>query len=130
MKEKMTNAITKMTTGKGFIITSVVLSLLFIIFALPVFAAPTENGAKNAVGVLTGYVLKIFQYVGVLLLIWAIAQLVLAFKNEDADSKSRAMMMLLVAVLLCVIKPIAQQVINALGLSNEVSLGTDGNSFI
>lgn len=37
-------------------------------------------------------VYKIFKYIGFILVIWGVGQLILAFKNEDSDSKSRAIM--------------------------------------
>ena len=58
------------------------------------------SGAKGLVTNLLGYVFAIFKYIGWLLLAWGVGQLVLAFKNEDADSKSRAMMLLVVAIIL------------------------------
>ena len=45
-------------------------------------------------------IVMIFRYIGILLLAWSIGMLVLAFKNEDADSKSRAMMLLVVSIIL------------------------------
>lgn len=45
-------------------------------------------------------VCDIFFYIGLLLLAWSIGMLVLAFKNEDADSKSRSMMLLVVSCVL------------------------------
>ena len=45
-------------------------------------------------------IVMIFRYIGILLLAWSIGMLVLAFKNEDADSKSRAMMLLVVSIVL------------------------------
>lgn len=60
---------------------------------------------------------KIFMYIGVLLAAWSVGMLVLAFKNEDADSKSRAMMMLVVSAALIGIKPL----IDGLGLMNYIS---------
>lgn len=58
------------------------------------FAAPSASAggasAKTLVQNLLGYVFAIFKYIGWLLLAWGVGQLVLAFKNEDADSKSRA----------------------------------------
>lgn len=75
--------------------------------AMPVvFASGAGTGSKvaeNLVKNLLGYVFAIFKYIGWLLLAWGIGQLILAFKNEDADSKSRAMMLLVVAVILTVI---------------------------
>lgn len=43
---------------------------------------------------------EIFKYVGLVLAIWGVGQLVLAFKNEDADSKSRAIMCIVSGVVL------------------------------
>lgn len=77
------------------------------LIALPVGAAD----ASDIVAKMIGYVLQIFQYIGFLLLAWGIAQLVLAFKNEDADSKSRAMMVLVTAIILTTIKPIIKAII-------------------
>lgn len=42
----------------------------------------------------------IFTAVGIILGVYSIGQLVLAFKNEDADSKSRASTLLVVAIIL------------------------------
>ena len=61
---------------------------------------------------LVDIVFQIFFYIGVLLLAWSIGMLVLAFKNEDADSKSRAMMLLVVSCVLMGIKTL----FNALGI--------------
>ena len=55
-----------------------------------------DTTVKNLITV----ILKIFFYIGMLLLVWSVGMLVLAFKNEDADSKSRAMMMLVVSIVL------------------------------
>ena len=68
--------------------------------AAVVGTATTAFAAETLVTNLLGYVFAIFKYIGWLLLAWGIGQLVLAFKNEDADSKSRAMMLLVVAIIL------------------------------
>lgn len=59
---------------------------------------------------LIGTVCQIFFYIGAILLVWSIGQLVLAFKNEDADSKSRAIMVLVCSLLLMSVKTIYNQV--------------------
>ena len=69
--------------------------------------------AQKLVQNLLGYVFAIFKYIGWLLLAWGVGQLVLAFKNEDADSKSRAMMLVVVAIILTTISSI----FNGLGIS-------------
>ena len=60
---------------------------------------------------LLGVILQVFFYIGILLLAWGVGMLVLAFKNEDADSKSRAMMLLVVAIALIGLKPLLQAVL-------------------
>lgn len=51
--------------------------------------ADTTTGVMNKIKDL---VYKIFKYIGFILVIWGVGQLILAFKNEDSDSKSRAIM--------------------------------------
>lgn len=79
------------------------------------------TSAKTLVTNMLGYVFAIFKYIGWLLLAWGIGQLVLAFKNEDADSKSRAMMLIVVAIILTVIGTI----FNGLGLGVTASTNKD-----
>lgn len=83
------------------------------------FAFASGTSAKTLVTNMLGYVFAIFKYIGWLLLAWGIGQLVLAFKNEDADSKSRAMMLIVVAIILTVIGTIFN------GLSLGVSADTN-----
>lgn len=84
------------------------------------FAA--AGSAQTLVQNLLGYVFAIFKYIGWLLLAWGVGQLVLAFKNEDADSKSRAMMLIVVAIILTSIGTIFNGV-----MSGQVSAATDVN---
>lgn len=88
--------------------------------------ALAAGGADAMFGTLIGYVCKIFFYIGTILLVWAVGQLVLAFKNEDADSKSRAVMVLVCAVLLMSIGAIYDNVSKnmegAIGRDTSVSL--------
>lgn len=83
------------------------------------FAFASSTTAKGLVQGMLGYVFTIFKYIGWLLLAWGIGQLVLAFKNEDADSKSRAMMLIVVAIILTVIGTIFN------GLNMGVSADTN-----
>ena len=69
-----------------------------------------------------GLVCQIFLYIGILLLAWSVGMLVLAFKNEDADSKSRAMMMMVVAAALIGFKTFLTAILKAAGTS--VTIGT------
>ena len=55
------------------------------------------NDASTA---LVGTCLNIFNIIGSILMIWAIGQLIMAFKNEDADGKGRALMIMVTSTLL------------------------------
>lgn len=81
---------------------------------LPVFAT---TAAGTIVGKIIDIVLGLFMLIGVILLVWAVGQLVLAFKNEDADSKSKAIMLLVVSCVLIGMKT----VVNTLGLKSYIS---------
>lgn len=86
--------------------------------AVPVLAA---GQLDTIFGNLIALICKVFFYIGAILLAWAIGQLVLAFKNEDADSKSRAVMVLVCAIMLLSISTIYSVVTN--GLDNRIEPG-------
>ena len=63
-----------------------------------------EDPAKKAILAVIDVVYKIFTYIGIILALWGVGSLVMAFKNEDADSKSRAIMCLIVGISLVSLK--------------------------
>ena len=73
-------------------------------------AAADEADAENAVKGIIDVMLDIFKYIGIILLVWGIGQLVLAFRNEDADSKTRAVMLLVAAAALLTLPWLLSQV--------------------
>lgn len=82
--------------------------VVMMALACPVMLAATgfdTSSADAIVGNILEFVFQIFRYIGVILLAWSVGQLVLAFKNEDADSKSRAVMLLIVSIVLIGIGP-------------------------
>lgn len=80
-------------------------------------AVANAGDASNLVGNLLGYVFGIFFFIGVLLLAWGIGQLVLAFKNEDGDSKSRAIMLIIASIVLMSVGGIVTGVLSGKGIS-------------
>lgn len=78
-------------------------------------AAAGGTGAAGMVSTLLGYIFGIFQYIGILLLAWGVGQLVLAFRNEDGDSKSRAIMLILSSIVLMSIGTIVSGLVNGQG---------------
>lgn len=79
---------------------------LFALTPLYAYAIPREVNVESLFDNLILTVCDIFRMIGTILLVWALGQLVMAFRNEDADSKSRAMMVLVCAILLLSVKTI------------------------
>lgn len=77
-----------------------------------VYAA--SDKAEAAIKEIIKIVFKIFKYIGLVLAIWGVGALVMAFKNEDADSKSRAIMSLVVGVCLVALEALFGDWINSL----------------
>lgn len=85
---------------------------------MPTVMASGDLGgeANEMVLNLVNVICTIFRYIGILLLVWAIGMLVLAFKNEDANSKTRSMMLLVVSIVLIAIKSIVMLIIPTLAV--------------
>ena len=88
--------------------------------------AHADGGAADMVSTLLGYIFGIFQYIGILLLAWGVGQLVLAFKNEDGDSKSRAIMLILSSIVLMSIGTIVKGLIPS---STGVNISGEATTF-
>lgn len=88
------------------------------------FAAPTAGSttAKDLISKVLGIICDIFLGIGVLLLAWSVGMLFLAFKNDDADSKSRAMMMI-VSIVLIAFKTILGGVLKSAGTGFTIGEG-------
>ena len=115
MKQSMTATIAgKLSPKKAIACTYLCMSAMSMnVFASGTVSVTTGDvDANDMMNKVVTLLLTMMRFVGVLLLIWSIFQLVSAFKNEDADSKSRAMMMVMVGVILIGIK----SVIRTLGI--------------
>lgn len=88
------------------------------------FAAPAgSTTAKDLISKVLGIICDIFLGIGVLLLAWSVGMLFLAFKNDDADSKSRAMMMMIVSIVLIAFKTILGGVLKSAGTGFTIGEG-------
>ena len=101
MKNKFSNISSR--TKKEFAALATVAS------AMPM--AVYADKADTLVNEIVSIICKIFRYIGILLLAWSIGMIVLAFKNEDADSKSRGMMLAFVSCVLIAIEPIITAIV-------------------
>ena len=114
MKEYFSKAKNKVTSVASRCKREAVALTAVAASAMPMTVSAANGGAL--MGKLLDVVTMIFRYIGILLLAWSIGMLVLAFKNEDADSKSRAMMLLVVSIILIGIDGI----LNLVGVRNLI----------
>lgn len=110
--KKPINKVKTLCTAASAAVVCGAMSPMVLATSRPTTGNNTTVDPRDVVTDLVEIVFDIFFYIGVLLLAWAIGMLVLAFKNEDADSKSRAMMLLVVACVLMGIRTL----FNALGI--------------
>ena len=108
VKNKLYSASTKMKeflSSNRFVLAgqkALIGAGFFALTPLYAFADLPTIEAGNMMTNLIAIVCDIFRMIG------AIGQLVMAFRNEDADSKSRAMMVLVCAILLISVKTVYQ----------------------
>lgn len=87
------------------------------------FADDTNTLGNNVINAVLNVVFNMSMWIGIILLAWSVVMLVLALKNEDADSKSRAIMLIAVSIALIGIKPVVSGILNVAGF--EVAGGDD-----
>lgn len=74
--------------------------MLLTVTMLTINPAFADASISSIVSQMIEIIAQIFVAVGVILAVYSVGQLIMAFKNEDADSKSRASTMLVVAIVL------------------------------
>lgn len=98
----MNLTMTKHGIGKKQMITiAVVVALCTVLFTIsPAFAVDTPRELTAILEDMLDYVGIIFRAVGIILAIYAVGQMVLAFKDENPDAKSKSASILVVGILL------------------------------
>ena len=86
---------------------------------MPVFCALNPDGSdiETIIGSILGIILTIAMYVGVVLLTYAVFQLVMSFKNDDAEGKSRATQLLVVSAVLIGLKKLMSVLLSKIGIT-------------
>lgn len=86
---------------------------------MPVFCALNPDGIdiETIIGSILGIILTIAMYVGVVLLTYAVFQLVMSFKNDDAEGKSRATQLLVVSAVLIGLKKLMSVLLSKIGIT-------------
>lgn len=113
MKDKMKGLLMNPEKKQRAAVTAATALGTIGVFAPFAFASGSTKQMDDVFKQVLEIVFKIFQYIGALLGIWGVAMLILAFKNEDPDSKQRGIMMMVAAIGLLSIRPIANAIINA-----------------
>lgn len=77
-------------------------TMMVMFTTVPAYASEVEGSdeVREILTQMVNIVGMIFTAVGIILAVYSVGQLVLAFKNEDADSKSRASTLLIVSIIL------------------------------
>lgn len=81
--------------------------------AMPTAFATGDKTGDAVVNAILDVILKMAFYIGIILLAWSVVMLVLALKNEDADSKSRAIMLIAVSIALIGVGGLLKPVLKA-----------------
>lgn len=114
---KLTGVNSSQRKTRLFVTSIMLCSMVMLTLLCPAFAATaykaTVSGLLNSMIEIIG---TIFVAVGVILAVYAVGMLIMAFKNEDADSKSRASTLLVVAIILIAFPSI----INTLNLTANI----------
>lgn len=86
---------------------------------MPVFCALNPDGIdiETIIGSILGIILTIAMYVGIVLLTYAVFQLVMSFKNDDAEGKSRATQLLVVSAVLIGLKKLMSVLLSKIGIT-------------
>lgn len=80
------------------------------------FASGSDTGNK-VVNAVLDVVFDMAFYIGIILLAWSVVMLILALKNEDADSKSRAIMLVAVSIALVGVGTLLRPILQAAGFT-------------
>lgn len=97
---------------KAMLIPACIILVLACTMSVVMADEVTPEGILQA---LLDVIFTIASYIGILLLAWGGVMLILAIRNEDADSKSRAVMLIVVAIALICLGTVFSGVMEAVG---------------
>lgn len=95
------NCISKYISKKNLII----LSCIMLLFPVMTMCAPTTDQVMTGV---INIIFEVAKYVGIVLAVSGIFQLILAYKDDNADGQSRAVRLVVVALVLLGLKTLVQ----------------------
>ena len=66
------------------------------------------NGLSGLIGNIVAIILAMFRWVGIVLLVWGVAQFIMAIKRTDAESKSDAIQTIICSIVLISLKSVIE----------------------
>lgn len=76
----------------------------------PKIEVNTNANAADIMGKVVGLIFSIFQLVGLLLSVWGLSQIIMGFKDDNPDSKTKGVTFMLVGVLLMCLQALAKSI--------------------
>ena len=82
------------------------MAFMFIMMSGMATFAAGNSTASSLIGNIVAIILAMFRWVGVVLLVWGVAQFIMAIKRTDAESKSDAIQTIICSIVLISLKTI------------------------
>lgn len=97
---------TMLVCGKA--ISIMTMACMFIMMSGMMTFAAGSSTASSLISNIVAVILAMFRWVGVVLLVWGVAQFMMAIKRTDAESKSDAIQTIICAIVLISLKTVIQ----------------------
>lgn len=95
---------TMLICGKSMSV--MMMGFMFIMMSGMATFAAGNSTASSLIGNIVAIILAMFRWVGVVLLVWGVAQFIMAIKRTDAESKSDAIQTIICSIVLISLKTI------------------------
>lgn len=112
----MTSSIDKMKLTKATCTAAAMSAMMTI---APVMCAINPDGIsiEEIMGTVLGIIFTVAVYIGIILAVWGLFQLVMSLKNDDAEAKSRATQLMVVGIVLIGLKGLAGVLLSKIGIT-------------
>lgn len=112
----MTGGIDKMKLTKATCTAAAMSAMMTI---APVMCAINPDGIsiEEIMGTVLGIIFTVAMYIGIILAMWGLFQLVMSLKNDDAEAKSRATQLMVVGIVLIGLKGLAGVLLSKIGIT-------------
>ena len=78
---------------------------------------PDGISIEEIMGSVLGIIFTVAMYIGIILAVWGLFQLVMSLKNDDAEAKSRATQLMVVGIVLIGLKGLASVLLSKIGIT-------------